>query len=130
MTKDELDTKLVKAVDNRSLHEIEVAIEQGADVNAMNGYPLRWSSAQGEFGIVKHLVENGADIHIEDDWPIRHSVSCGHLDITKYLFSKGADLYAVYDEVLQSAISNGHHDIVYFLHTTKRHFNISKELPI
>lgn len=91
-------------------------IENGADINAEMGLPLRIAS-EGELDVVKYLIENGADIHANEDGALLRASMFGKLDIVIYLVENGADAHGYNDRALESARNNGHLDIVDYLLT-------------
>jgi len=90
------------------------AIEQGADVNAMNGYALRILSHKGDVHCMRLLVEHGADIHVDHDYPIRYSTRNDHINCVRYLITLGADIEALCEPLYRAAYY-GHVGILHLL---------------
>ncbi|KAF5340829.1 hypothetical protein D9758_017067 [Tetrapyrgos nigripes] len=112
------------AAANGYFHIVKVLVENGADVNAWEGYfgfPLQAAAFRGYLDIVKYLVENGADVNAKGGiygFALRAAAFWGHLDIVKYLVEKGADVSAEGGHLgfaLQAAAFRGHLDIVKYL---------------
>jgi len=113
------DTPLHKAIQLRNFEMVKLLIENGADVNAINGQddtPLILSVAQSDLEFVKLLLENGAKVnaHGSDGNTALHvslflktcSVPCAslkdiELEIIKLLVNHGADVDAknFYEEI-------------------------------
>ena len=82
----------------KSAKEIEVLIQQGADVNVQvnNGWTaLIWAAEKGHKEIVEMLLEGGADVNIKSDdgytaliWASRE----GHKEVVEMLLQNGADV--------------------------------------
>ena len=91
-----MESKLIRACENGDLNEAKSLVEQGADIQAYDGYnwPLTWACIKGHFEVVQYLVEKGANIHAQNDESLRLSALCGHLEIVKYLVEKGANIHA------------------------------------
>ncbi|KAF5333033.1 hypothetical protein D9758_017224 [Tetrapyrgos nigripes] len=103
------------AAENGYFHIVKVLVENGADVNAgegFYGFALQAAAFEGDLDIVKHLVENGADVNAkggEFGFALHAAAEEGHLDIVKYLVEKGADVNAKEGDIW------GHLDIVKYL---------------
>jgi ankyrin repeat protein len=78
-------------------------------------YPLRMSSSEGHTKIVELLIEYGSNIHALNDYPLRHSSACGHIDIVRLLINKGANINAGNSYAFRYAAFNGHTEIVKLL---------------
>jgi len=94
---------------------VKILVENGADVHSKTGQALRLASQNGHLGVVKVLVENGANVHVEDEYAIRWSSDKGHLEIVKILLENGADAHAKEDSALSWASKNGHTEVVELL---------------
>ncbi|KAF5340832.1 hypothetical protein D9758_017062 [Tetrapyrgos nigripes] len=105
-------------------HIVKVLVENGADVNAREGYygfALQAAAFRGYLDIVKYLVEKGEDVNAkggEYGFALQAAAVWGHLDIVKHLVEKGADVNAeggFCQFALQAAAFWGHLDIVKYL---------------
>jgi ankyrin repeat protein len=91
-----VNADLFDAVEDGDLKEVKSALNQGADVNAMNAYgwtPLMVASLNDYTVIVKLLLESGADANVKDDegsTALNVARSYGYHDIVDLLKSKGA----------------------------------------
>jgi len=68
---DIINLELIDYVNTCNIENIKILIEKGADINCINGLPLRNAIIKGDFSIVSFLVENGAYINAYDDAPIQ-----------------------------------------------------------
>ena len=55
------------------------------DVNAVNGYAIRWAAASGYTEIVCLLLNDGADVSVKNYQPLYHATASGHLETVKLL---------------------------------------------
>jgi hypothetical protein len=94
---------------------VKHSIQQGADLHALENYPVRLASKHGQLNVVKYLTEHGADIHTEDEDALIAASQNGHLEVVKFLVEQGADIHAQDDEALKLAIENGYPEIVKYL---------------
>ena len=88
-------------VENRSLL-IDLALEEGADPNALNEYEIPALSSAilylqfGEqFEIIEKLVNAGADVNLSDKHkktPVIYAATVGHVQTLDLLVSKGGDV--------------------------------------
>jgi len=99
-----------KVVDN-----IQMLIDEGADVHADNDYTLRRASLYGHLEVVKVLLENGADVHAENDEALQWASEYGRLEVVKVLLENDADVHANNDYALRWASLNGHVEVVKLL---------------
>ena len=99
-----------KLVDN-----IEMLINDGADVHAKGDYALRFAAKNGYHNIVKLLIKHGADIHAENDYALRWAAENGHYGTVKLLLKHGADIHANKDTALRWATENGRYKVVKLL---------------
>lgn len=87
------------AVTTENMEIIKLLVESGANLNlnpSNNGIPpLVYSSASGNFGIVKYLIDKGCNANETDPdgWSALHSAAeYGHFEIVKLLVNSGADV--------------------------------------
>ncbi|XP_076817120.1 protein phosphatase 1 regulatory subunit 12B-like isoform X2 [Clavelina lepadiformis] len=92
------------ACSSGDLNEVQILLENGADINFANidGLTaLHQACIDGNLHVVKFLVEQGTEIDQEDNegWtPLHAAASCGFMDIARYLVRQGADVAAVNSE--------------------------------
>lgn len=60
-------------------------MEQGVDVNMMDGMPLIISAQAGHVDMVKLLVGNGADPNVGDGTALHYALSNNHHEVAEYL---------------------------------------------
>ena len=109
--------KLFTAVKANDISKVNEALEEGADVKAVDSNDwtaLRWSIENGNTDIAKALIDKGTDVKAKDKTtftPLMYAASGGHTDIVKALIAKGADVNAEDDNgatALMLAARNGH----------------------
>ncbi len=94
--KNSLLTTIYKNADNL-LEQLKVQLAEGADPNEKTEYfetPLRVSSNNGRFDVVKYLFEVGADPTQLNWTALFHAVAYGSLSEVKECIDKGYDLHA------------------------------------
>jgi len=99
-----------KVIDN-----IQMLIDEGADVHVDNDYALQWASLDGHLKIVKVLLENDADVHANEDCALRTASIKGHLEVVKLLLENGADIHVWNDYALRWTSRYVHYKIVKLL---------------
>ena len=108
----------------KSAKEIEVLIQQGADVNIKNkdgNTALIIASEKGSLDLVNILLEGGADVQQKDGrgWTaLMWASSCRNKEIVEMLISKGADINAKSQEgntALMFASKRGENEIAKML---------------
>ena len=91
-------TPLLYAVRHGNLEATKALIDQGADVNAKDGYgvtPLHHAAGENLAGIGKMLVEAGADVNIRDEsghTPLHYATRERSAVIVGVLLELGADM--------------------------------------
>lgn len=102
-TKEDCSKKLLEAVMNGHLNEVEGWISMGAHVDYVNynGHsPLLYASTKGYAQTVAQLLAAGADVNIKDpvngkDTPLLLAAQQGHTEIVKILLANKADVNAI-----------------------------------
>ena len=110
-----INKDFIESVKIGNIRNINILIENGADIHADDDYAIRCSSRNGHIEVVKFLVENGADIHANNDFSLRCSSFRGHIEVVKFLIEKGADIHADDDFAIKYSSGNGYIDVVKFL---------------
>ena len=93
-------TILSRAVDTGNVELLEIAIREGADVNAKNEYgstPLHKSARHGRLEVARALIDKGADVNAKNDdgsTPLLLSAENGRLEVVRALIEAGADVNA------------------------------------
>jgi ankyrin repeat protein len=90
-----LDEKLRTGCEEGLLYVVKDAIEEGADINSLDGIAIQLASSNGHIEIVKYLIQQGADIHRNDELALRWACGHRHTDIMKLLLDNGADVNKV-----------------------------------
>ncbi|MHA2072722.1 MAG: ankyrin repeat domain-containing protein, partial [Candidatus Thorarchaeota archaeon] len=118
------DSRLQEAAHDGNFEDVRLAIENGADVETIDGRGMKaihWAALRGHKDIVEILLEKGADVNGKNtaEWtPIMHASMEGHIEIVKLLLKKGAKVNAqtyVDGTALMFASGNGHEEIVNLL---------------
>jgi hypothetical protein len=92
----DLEIYLIEGVVNGRFDHVVIAIHNGVDIHADDGYPIVGAIERDNFELVKYLVENGASVtgapgDIEGQgWPLRVALTQKDFEIVKYLIEKGA----------------------------------------
>ncbi|MEK0338214.1 MAG: ankyrin repeat domain-containing protein [Nitrosopumilus sp.] len=79
---------------------------------------LSQSAEKGFLAGVNKALEDGADVHAVDDFALRFASYKGYYDVVKLLLDRGADVHAnihAQDDALHWASQNGHYDVVELL---------------
>ena len=119
------DTPLHLAALNGYDHIIDVLIENGAEIHAVNNEykftPLHYAVNKGHAFATEALIENGANLNMKDvdgDTPLHLAAYRGNEEIMRLLIENGVDIDATNEysfTSLHSAILKGNGDIVRFL---------------
>jgi ankyrin repeat protein len=103
---------------------IQVLLEKGANINAVDGYektPLYLASENGHIEVVQLLLENGANVNAADHFgetPLNQASENGHIEVIQLLLEKGANINAAARyriTPLYRASENGHIGVVQLL---------------
>lgn len=84
-------------------------------VNYWDSYPLRHASEHGYTEIVEILLNHGASVRAMNSEAIRLASQGGHLEIVKLLFREGSEYQVFQDYAIRSAAVFNHTDVVDFL---------------
>lgn len=112
---------LLESSENGDLDTVVAVIENGVDVNIVDGRgmtPLLWASLRGHLEIVEYLLDHGADIKKTNtaEWTALMEASLeGHTEIVKLLIERGANVNAktfVSGTALMFSSGNGHLEVV------------------
>jgi ankyrin repeat protein len=107
-----MNEKLLKAIGEGNLEEVEELFRQGADVHLDYEYALKLAERNGHLNIIEYLVSKGASVN--DDLLFFAALD-GYLDIVKYLAEHGVNIHAHDNIALRVAESNSHLDVVEYL---------------
>ncbi|KAJ3652487.1 hypothetical protein Zmor_018447 [Zophobas morio] len=134
MSQTSWNKKLLNAVENGELHEIEKCIENGADLNHLDGSGdtlLSNAAYYGPLNIVQYFVLLGADLNkitiSNRKTPLSWALHHGHVDIATYLAHRGAQLTILDHNPLICAVITGQTEAVQYLLQSKVEINNSKE---
>jgi hypothetical protein len=106
------DHALRNAARTGDLSVAEYLLENGANVNAEDGYPLSIASENGDRDLVILLINHGAYVDVRDGAALSGAIQEGHLDIVDLLVSNGA---TVTDDILEIAAESGDEEIMNYL---------------
>ena len=94
---------------------VELLLKSGANVHAWDDLALRWASRNGHAAVVELLLKSGANVHAWDDLALRWASRNGHAAVVELLLQAGANVHALDDEALRWASDNGHAAVVELL---------------
>jgi ankyrin repeat protein len=106
---------LVEACTSGDLERVKEFLDRGANIHALNDYPLRWSGYTGHVEVVRLLLDRGADIHALNDLALRWSAQNGRLEVVGLLLDRGANIHANDDDALRFSARGGHLEVVRLL---------------
>lgn len=95
----DLEIYLIEGVAENRLDHVIIAIHNGVNIHADDGYPIVGAIERDNFEMVKYLVENGASVtgapgdFEGQGWPLRVALTYKDFEIVKYLIEKGAATY-------------------------------------
>lgn len=92
------------AVRRNYVDVVEQLIAFGADVNYLEGQPLRQAVKHNRVGLIPLLVAAGANVHASTNKALRNAVYSGNLEAVKALLNAGANPRSEYGEVLSGKI--------------------------
>lgn len=81
---------LIHAARFGNIDIVNLLLDNGADVNTEDGYPLRWAAMNGHTEIVRILIKYGADVNVEKGISLRWAATRGHAKIVRLLLNAGA----------------------------------------
>ena len=110
-----INDDFIKSVKIGDIKNINILLENGANINFKDDYAIRLASMNGNIELFKFLEQNGANIYINNGCVLKLSSKYGHLELVKYIYE--CDNYFSYciDYALIHASKKGHIDIVKFL---------------
>ena len=85
---------------------VQLLLENGADPNANNLFPLAVAAQYGKETTVRILLNAGANVHASNDVALAFASENGHAGIVRLLIEQGADVHANDDEALRLAEQN------------------------
>ena len=94
---------------------VKLLFKHGADVHARDDQALRWTSVNGHAEVVKLLLNNGADVHARGDYALRWASWYGHTKVVKLLLKHGANVHADNDDALRLASGHRHTEVMELL---------------
>ena len=102
-TQEELNNKLISAVEANDTKRVKILLLCGADANAENWKPLEIASKNDCEMMVKILLDVMADAHANYDEALRASIDNGDNNLIEYLLDYGANIDLLH---LQSSKGN------------------------
>jgi ankyrin repeat protein len=112
------EDKLISAVKNGDLKNVETCIAAGADLEARdneNMTALMRAAEKGYSDIARILIDAGADISAKDKFGCTaffKAADKNHVDIVKMLVAKGAASDSDFEDVFVSSVFKGHTEMV------------------
>lgn len=100
------DYPLKTSSENGHYNIVKILLNNGASLD--DGKSLILACEKGHYKIVKLLLKFGANVHIFDDAPLRLSVKKCHKDIIKLLLLNGANVHAKNNYVLKYSFYNNY----------------------
>lgn len=95
---DELNEKLIDAVELENLDEVKKLLKAGASFHYDDSRAFRCAANcaanNGRLGIFKFFIGRGADIHANDDEALINAAWWGNVEMVEYLLRKGAPIEA------------------------------------
>ena len=95
---------------------VEIAVEHGADINAIgseNLTPLMWAAREGRLAVLNALIDAGADVNASNIWgntAVMHAASQNHIPVLNALIARGANVNALnfsgYNALMWATIKN------------------------
>src|SRR5260221_5331590 len=116
--KGSLEDKLISAVKNGELKNVETCIAAGASLEArdnQNRTALMGAAEKGYSEIVRVLIDAGADIRAEDSFRCTaffYAADKNHVDTVKILIAKGAAADSTFEDVFVSSVFKGNTEMV------------------
>src|SRR5260221_931828 len=117
-TKGSREDKLISAVKNGDLKNVEIFIAAGADLEARdneNTTALMRAAEKGYSDIVRILIDAGADISTEDKFGCTaffKAADKNHVDVVKMLIAKGAAEDSTFEDIFVSSVFKGNTEMV------------------
>ncbi|CUJ71834.1 ankyrin repeat domain-containing protein [Achromobacter xylosoxidans] len=112
---DELNEKLIDAVELENLDEVKKLLKAGASFHYDDSRAFRCAANcaanNGRLGIFKFFIGRGADIHANDDEALINAASWGNVEMVKFLVEQGAPI--------EAAKENGTQEVQDFCKTYK-----------
>ena len=108
----------------RELAKAEAFIQEGIDINALDGHgyvPFHYAVQNGQKQAIELLIAKGADVNVKNwggETPLHIAVSRGHKEVAELLIAKGADVNAKnnrFQTPLDIALTQNRKDIVELL---------------
>jgi ankyrin repeat protein len=116
--KGSLEDKLINAVKNGDLKNVETFIAAGVGLEARdneNMTALMRAAEKGYSNIVRVLIDAGADISAKDKFGCTaffKAADKNHVEIVKMLIAKGAAADSTFEDVFVSSVSKGNTEMV------------------
>lgn len=92
-----------EACSDGRLDLVKFMVENGADIQENENYPIQLASGKGHLEVVKYLIEKGANVVDDDNLALRRAIKWDHLEVVKLLIKHGAE---VTDEIINNAKNN------------------------
>ena len=76
--------------DNECKEQVQVLIDNGADITAEDNYAVQRAAGNGYIETVRLLIEHGADITADYNLAVQLSAQNGETEMVKFLIENGA----------------------------------------
>jgi ankyrin repeat protein len=116
--KGSLEDKLISAVKNGDLKDVEAFIAKGAGLEARdneNMTALMRAAEKGYADIARILIDAGADMSAQDKFGCTaffRAADKNHVDVVKMLIAKGAAADSTFEDVFVSSVFKGNTEMV------------------
>jgi hypothetical protein len=137
MSKSNFNINLNSSAKSGDLKGVKNALENGADSNNEDGWPLRIASLKGYLDIVKELLESGVDVEAQAQGNHHYDISSlgvashyGNEEIVKVLLEYGANVNANNDSAIKLATDGGNMVIVKMLLEAGADIHVDNDYPL
>ncbi len=89
---DERGDALIYAIRIGNIERVNKALQDGASVNYLEGFPLILALENNRDAIALRLIEAGADVHLKEDEAFLIAISRENLNMVKLLLARGAQI--------------------------------------
>jgi Ankyrin repeats (3 copies)/Ankyrin repeats (many copies) len=122
----DLNLFLRTAAENGRMEMVEIAVQQGANINFADNHgetPLISAAREGHANVIKYLLKHGANINAKRSDGTNVLIAAaenGHIEVVRVLLSAGVDLRLENcgEKALKAAERNGHKEIVQLLESS------------
>lgn len=87
-----MEYELISACRNGNFENAKLLIENGVDINALDGMPLLKAIESCNYFLIKYLINNGANINVRNGVALLKSIETESREITKLLLEHGINI--------------------------------------